>query len=116
MKRSNPAVWTIIGAIVGVFLTPSGWVLLLAAFVGPQLANLGNSTSTAPTDTLPPELGGGTIGEDAPANGNGGGWFLALILVALVITVLSAVFFGWVGRRLAEARNSRVDVLTAPVA
>jgi hypothetical protein len=111
MKQSNPTLWTIIGAIVGIFLTPSGWVLLLAAFVGPQLANLGTDSGSAPDVTLPPEFGGGPVGEEpTTGNGNGGGWFLALVLVALVITVLSAVFFGWVGRRLAEARNSRLAV------
>jgi hypothetical protein len=116
MKRSNPTVWTIIGTIVGIFLTPSGWLLLLAAFIGPQLANLGSDSGTATDTTLPPELGGGTIGEDAPTgNGSAPGWFLALVLVALVITVLSSVFFGWVGRRLAEARNQRVEVIAPSV-
>ncbi len=66
MRKSNPRVWAAIGATVGVFLTPSGWLLLLAAFIGPQLADLGDGDSgSLVTDvTLPPELGGEPIGED----------------------------------------------------
>jgi hypothetical protein len=91
-----------IGAVVGMFLSPAAWVALLALTAGRAAVNAANALTTSP---LPPELGG----EAVPAQPAPGmpGWLTTLLLVSAVATVLSALFFAWIGHTLAQQQQDR---------
>lgn len=102
----NPKIAAAIGAIVGAFLMPSTWLLLLALTAG--RAALDNLTGTTdPTITPDPFEG---IPDSPPvtvpeADTGLPGWLVALLIVAAVVTILAALFFGWVGHTLAVQRQ-----------
>jgi hypothetical protein len=77
-------------------------VALLALTAGRAAINAVNGLTTSP---LPPELGGGEIPAQ-PAPGMPG-WLTTLLLVAVVVTVLSALFFAWIGHTLAQQQQNR---------
>jgi hypothetical protein len=117
-KPVRPLLWTVIGAIVGAFLMPSTWLLLVAVSVGGQLANTVDTlTGTSedfggdPAGQIDPDTGAFTLdpGAESPtANTPVPWWIIAGLIVAMVATVLSSVFFGWLGRRAAHAHNARL--------
>ena len=98
----NPKLAAGIGAVVGMFLSPAAWVALLALTAGRAAINAVNSLTTNP---LPPELGGGQV-PTQPAPGMPG-WLTTLLLVSVVVTVLSALFFAWIGHALAQQQQDR---------
>jgi hypothetical protein len=111
----NPKVAAAIGAIVGAFLMPSTWLLLVALTAGrAALDNLSGAADPAPAadpfEGIPddPSLTAPEADAGLP------GWLVALLVVAAVVTVLAALFFGWVGHTLATQRQrSRTADATA---
>jgi hypothetical protein len=98
----NPKLAAGIGAVVGMFLSPAAWVALLALTAGRAAINAVNSLTTNP---LPPELGGGQV-PTQPAPGMPG-WLTTLLLVSVVVTVLSALFFAWIGHTLGRLQQDQ---------
>ena len=98
----NPKLAAGIGAVVGMFLSPAAWVALLALTAGRAAINAVNGLTTSP---LPPGLGGGEVPAQ-PAPGMPG-WLTTLLLVSVVVTVLSALFFAWIGHTLAQQQQNR---------
>ena len=98
----NPKLAAGIGAVVGMFLSPAAWVALLALTAGRAAVDAVNGLTTSP---LPAELGGGAVPAQ-PAPGMPG-WLTALLLVSVVVTVLSALFFAWIGHTLAQQQQDR---------
>ncbi len=112
MRQIKPGIWTAIGAVVGAFLMPSTWFLLVLVTAGATIAdNFSGMTDTSlGFDPDTGEL------QQTPATGEDGGvdvwatkWIWFAVLISLVVTVLSSVFFAWVGRRLAQLHNERLD-------
>ncbi len=98
----NPKLAAAMGAVVGMFLSPAAWVALLSLTAGRAAVDAVNGLTTSP---LPAELGAGEVTpEPAPSMP---GWLLTLLLVSLVVTVLSALFFAWVGHTLARQRPAQ---------
>ena len=97
----NPRVAAGMGAVVGMFLSPAAWVALLALTAGRAAINAVNGLTTSP---LPPELGGEVPAQPAPGMP---GWLTTLLLVSVVVTVLSALFFAWIGHTLAQQQQNR---------
>ncbi len=93
----NPKLAAGIGAVVGMFLSPAAWVALLALTAGRAAVDAVDNLTTSP---LPAELGGGELAP-RPAPGMPG-WLVTLLVVSVAVTVLSALFFGWVGHTLAQ--------------
>ena len=112
MKPANTKLWTAIGAIVGAFLMPSTWFLLILATAGATIAdNLpGTGASEGENFQVNPDTGEFEI---VPPESDPGPsiweikWVLIATIVAVVVTVLSAIFFGWVGNRLARGHEQR---------
>jgi hypothetical protein len=77
-------------------------VALLALTAGRAAINAVNGLTTSP---LPPELGGGEVPAQ-PAPGMPG-WLTTLLLVSVVVTVPSALFFAWIGHTLAQQQQTR---------
>ena len=98
----NPKLAAGIGAVVGMFLSPAAWVALLALTAGRAAVDAVNGLTTSP---LPPELGGGEVAPP-PAPGMPG-WLLSLLLVSVAVTVLSALFFAWIGHTLAQQQHTQ---------
>ena len=118
MKPANTKLWTAIGAIVGAFLMPSTWFLLILVTAGATIAdNLpGNTQGDSGELQVNPNTGEFEL---APPESDPAGasiwsmkWVLVATVVAAVVTVLSAVFFGWVGNRLAK-KHEQLDLLAA---
>ena len=86
----NPKLAAGIGAVVGMFLSPAAWVALLALTAGRAAVDAVNGLTTSP----PAELGGAAV--PAPPAPGMPGWLTTLLLVSGV-TVLSALFFAWIG-------------------
>ena len=113
MRHARPGLWTAIGAVVGAFLMPSTWFLLLLLTVGATVAdNLGGfATDTSlGIDPATGEL------QETPAAGDGGGvdlwatkWIWFAVLISAAVTLLSSVFFAWLGRRLAQLHNQPLE-------
>jgi hypothetical protein len=93
----NPKLAAGMGAVVGMFMSPAAWVALLALTAGRAAVDAVNGLTTSP---IPAELGVGEVSAE-PAPGMPV-WLLALLLVSLVVTVLSAMFFAWIGHTLAQ--------------
>jgi hypothetical protein len=110
MRHARPGLWTAIGAVVGAFLMPSTWFLLVLLTVGATVAdNLGGFA----TDT---SLGIDPATGELQETGDGGGfdlwatkWIWFAVLISVVVTVLSSVFFAWLGRRLAQFHNQPLE-------
>ena len=98
----NPRLAAGIGAVVGMFLSPAAWVGLLALTAGRAAINAVNGLTTSP---LPRELSGGEV--PAPPAPGMPGWLTTLLLVSVVVTVLSALFFGWIGHTLARLQQNQ---------
>ena len=98
----NPKVAAGIGAVVGRFLSPAAWVALLALTAGRAAIDAVDGLTTTP---VPAELGGGEVAPQ-PAPGLPG-WLMTLLLVSVVVTVLSAVFFAWIGHTLAQQHETQ---------
>jgi hypothetical protein len=94
--RVNPKLAAGIGAVVGMFLSPAAWVALLAVTAGRAAVDAVNGLATSP---LPAELGGEVAPQPAPGMP---GWLMTLLIVSVAVTVLSAVFFAWIGHTLAQ--------------
>jgi hypothetical protein len=115
--RSN-ALWAVIGAIVGLFLMPTTWIALalltVGATAGQTLRDLqGYGDASSPEfdpgigEGLPPDV-------TAPAPSDGGLgvpsiWIVLAAVVALIVTVLSSVFFAALGYRLSALDKARRD-------
>jgi hypothetical protein len=97
----NPKLAAGIGAVVGIFLSPAAWVALLAMTSGRAAVDALDSLSASP---LPSELGGEVPAQPAPGMP---GWLTTLLLASVLVTVLSAVFFAWIGHRLARQQQDR---------
>jgi ABC-type glycerol-3-phosphate transport system permease component len=97
----NPKFAAGIGAVVGMFLSPAAWVALLALTAGRAAINAVNGLTTNP---LPPELGGDVPAQPAPGMPS---WLTTLLLVSVVVTVLSALFFAWIGHTLARLQQNQ---------
>lgn len=98
----NPKLAAGIGAVVGMFLSPAAWVALLALTAGRAAVDTVNGPTASP---LPAELSGGAVPAQ-PAPGMPG-WLTTLLLVSVVVTVLSALFFAWIGHTLARQQQDR---------
>ena len=101
----NPKLAAVVGAVVGMFLSPAAWVALLALTAGRAAINAVNDLNGLTTSPLPPELGGGEVPAQ-PAPGMPG-WLTTLLLVSVVVTVLSALFFAWIGHTLAQQQQNQ---------
>jgi predicted branched-subunit amino acid permease len=105
----KPKLAAAVVAIVGAFLMPSTWLLLVALTAGrAALDTLSGTSEEAPepsfttdpdTGLLTPDISSADTTTTAP------GWLVALLVVAAVVTVLAALFFGWVGYTLAAQRQ-----------
>jgi hypothetical protein len=98
----NPKLAAGIGAVVGMFLSPAAWVALLALTAGRAAVDAVNGLTTSP---LPAELGGGEVAPQ-PTPGMPG-WLMTLLVVSVVVTVLSALFFAWIGHTLAQQQQAQ---------
>ena len=103
----NPKLAAVIGAIVGAFLMPSTWLLLVALTAGrAALDNLTGTGDSAPAsdpfEGIPDDP---SLITPEPADAGMPAWLVALLVVAAVVTVLAALFFGWVGHTLAAQRQ-----------
>jgi hypothetical protein len=113
MRHASPGLWTAIGAVVGAFLMPSTWFLLVLLTVGATVADSLGGVATGTSLGIDPATG---ELQETPAAGGGGGvdlwatrWIWFAVLISLVVTVLSSVFFGWLGRRLAQLHNQPLE-------
>jgi hypothetical protein len=98
----NPKLAAGIGAVVGMFLSPAAWVALLALTAGRAAVDAMDDLTASP---LPAELGGqGVPAQPAPGMP---GWLTTLLLVSVVVTVLSALFFAWIGHTLARQQQAQ---------
>jgi hypothetical protein len=77
-------------------------VALLALTAGRAAVDAVDGLTTSP---LPAELGGGEV-VPQPAPGMPG-WLMTLLFVSIVVTVLSAVFFAWIGHTLAQQQDTQ---------
>jgi hypothetical protein len=98
----NPKLAAGMGAVVGMFLTPAAWVALLALTAGRAAVGAINDLANSP---LPAGLGSGEVAPQ-PAPGMPG-WLTTLLLVSVVVTVLSALFFAWIGYTLAQQQQAQ---------
>jgi hypothetical protein len=102
---------------VGAFLMPSTWLLLVALTAGRAALDTFTNNGTPGADSLGaganpfeglPDAGVGP-GQVATPDATPGlpGWLVALLVVAAVVAILAALFFGWVGHTLAQRQRSR---------
>jgi hypothetical protein len=113
MRHARPGLWTVIGAVVGAFLMPSTWFLLVLLTVGATVADNLGGVATGTSLGFDPETG---ELQETPAAGDSGGpdlwatkWIWFAVLISVVVTVLSSVFFAWLGRRLAQLHNQPLE-------
>jgi hypothetical protein len=117
LKPSNVRLWTVIGAIVGTLIMPSTWLFLFGIVAGTAIRDFtsGDSTGleTDPFEGLLDEPGttATTLPVETGSNATGNA-FVFVMIVAVVATVIGAVYFAWIGKRLAEARNARLETST----
>jgi len=98
----NPKLAAGVGAVVGMFLSPAVWVALLTLTAGRAAVDAVNGLATSP---LPADLSTGEM-TARPAPGMPG-WLLTLLLVSVAVTVLSALFFAWIGHTLADQQQAQ---------
>jgi hypothetical protein len=103
----HPKLAAAVGAVVGAFLMPSTWLLLVALTAGraafDTLRGAGDPAPAADPFEGIPNPDPSTV---APSSDAGmPGWLVALLAVAAVVTILAALFFGWVGHTLATNRQ-----------
>ncbi len=113
MRHARPGLWTAIGAVVGAFLMPSTWFLLVLLTVGATIADNLGGVATGPSLDIDPQTG---QLRETPAAGDGGGvdlwatkWIWFAVLISATVTLLSSVFFAWLGRRLAQLDNQPLE-------
>ena len=112
MRHARPGLWTAIGAVVGAFLMPSTWFLLVLLTVGATIADTLGGVATGTSLGFDPQTG---ELQQTPATGDGGGglwatkWIWISVLISVAVTVLSSVFFAWLGRRLAQLHNQPLE-------
>jgi hypothetical protein len=104
----HPKLAAAVGAVVGAFLMPSTWLLLVALTAGraalDTLSGAGDpAPASDPFEGIPDDPSLITPEPDAAMPG----WLVALLIVAAVVTILAALFFGWVGHTLAAQRQRR---------
>lgn len=108
MQKPKVWVWSVTGGIVGAFVMPSTWLLLIYLTAGRAALD---AFSGAGEPLLIPDPDGGFGLPVAPEPSSTPGWLTALLIVSVVVTLLSAAFFGWVGYRLATNARQHAPAL-----